>query len=108
MEFPRALIASHAHKIRALHGVESIVGRNNGMVGLTRFQNMEMTELSFGTKESGRNNWMVVWEGFTVYILKHRIFVRRGAQHNCEECFCIQAREKERHFPNFVSLFHTS
>ena len=37
MEFPRALIASHAHNIRALHGVESIVGRNNGMVGLTRF-----------------------------------------------------------------------
>ena len=51
-----------------------------------------MIELSFGTKESGRNNGMVVREGFTVHILKHHIFVRVGAQHKCEECFCIQAR----------------
>ena len=36
-------------------------GRNNGLVGLTRFQNKEMTGLSFGTQKSGRNNEVVVY-----------------------------------------------
>ena len=43
-----------------------VVGRNNGVVGLTRFQNKEMTELSFGTQKSGRNKEVVVlplWGG---------------------------------------------
>ena len=38
-----------------------VVGRNNGVVELTRFQNKEMTGLSpFGTQKSGRNNGVVV------------------------------------------------
>ena len=32
-----------------------VIGRNNGVVGLARFQNKEMTGLSFGTQRGGRN-----------------------------------------------------
>ena len=39
-----------------------VVGRNNGVVGLTRFQNKEMTGLSFGTQKIGCNNMVVIWQ----------------------------------------------
>ena len=41
-----------------------VVGRNNGVVGLTRFQNKEMTGLSFTTQKCGRNKEMVVLTGW--------------------------------------------
>ena len=36
-----------------------VAGRNNREVGLTKFQNKEMTGLSFGTQKSGRGGRMV-------------------------------------------------
>ena len=37
-----------------------VIGRNNRVVGLTRFQNKEMTGLLFGTQKCGHNNEVVV------------------------------------------------
>ena len=43
-----------------------VVGRNNGVVGLTGFSDNKMSGLSFGPQKSGRNNGVVVWRGSTV------------------------------------------
>ena len=47
-----------------------VVGRNNGVVGLTGFSDKKMSGLLFGPQKSGRNNGVVVWRGSTV--LKYR------------------------------------
>ena len=51
-----------------------LVGRNNGVVGLTGFSNKRMRGLLFGPQKSGRNkglhgriNGVVVWRGSTVF-----------------------------------------
>ena len=46
-----------------------VVGRNNGVVGLTGFSDKEMSGLLFGPQKSGRNNGVVVWRGSTVHAL---------------------------------------
>ena len=43
-----------------------VVGRNNGVVGLTGFSDKKMSGLLFGPQKSGRNNGVVVWRGSTV------------------------------------------
>ena len=43
-----------------------VVGRNNGVVGLTGFSDKKMSGLLFGPQKSGRNNAVVVWRGSTV------------------------------------------
>ena len=43
-----------------------VVGRNNGVVGLTGFSDKKMSGLLFGPQKSGRNNGVVVWPGSTV------------------------------------------
>ena len=43
-----------------------IVGRNNGVVGLTGFSDKKMSGLLFGPQKKGRNNGVVVWRGSTV------------------------------------------
>ena len=43
-----------------------VVGRNNGVVGLTGFSGKKMSGLLFGPQKSGRNNGVVVWWGSTV------------------------------------------
>ena len=43
-----------------------VVGRNNGVVGLTGFSDKKMSGLLFGPQKSGRNNGVVVWWGSTV------------------------------------------
>ena len=43
-----------------------VVGRNNGVGGLTGFSDKKMSGLLFGPQKSGRNNGMVVWRGSTV------------------------------------------
>ena len=43
-----------------------VVGRNNGVVGLTRFSDKKMSELLFGPGKSGPNNGVVVRRGSTV------------------------------------------
>ena len=43
-----------------------VVGRNNGVVGLTGFSDKKMSGLLFGPEKSGRNNAVVVWRGSTV------------------------------------------
>ena len=45
-----------------------VVGRNNGVVGLTGFSDKKMIGLLFGPKKSGRINRVVVWRGSTVAI----------------------------------------
>ena len=43
-----------------------VIGRNNGVVGLTRFhENKKITGLSFGTQKSGRNNKAVILTGWS-------------------------------------------
>ena len=37
-----------------------VVGRNNGVVGLTGFSDKKMSGLLFGPQKSGRNNGVVV------------------------------------------------
>ena len=44
-----------------------VVGRNNGVVGLTGFSDKKMSGLLFGPQKSGRNNGVVVWRGSTVF-----------------------------------------
>ena len=44
-----------------------VVGRNNGVVGLTGFSDKKMSGLLFGPQKSGRNNGVVVTRGSTVY-----------------------------------------
>ena len=44
-----------------------VVGRNNGVVGLTGFSDKQMSGLLSGPQKSGRNNGVVVWPGFTVF-----------------------------------------
>ena len=43
-----------------------VVGRINGVVGLTGFSDKKMTGRLVGTKKSGRNNEVVVRRGSTV------------------------------------------
>ena len=43
-----------------------VVGRNNGVVGLTGFSDKKMSGRLFGPQESGRNNGVVVRRGSTV------------------------------------------
>ena len=43
-----------------------VVGRNNGVVGLTWFSDKKMSGLLLGPQKSGRNNGVVVWRGSTV------------------------------------------
>ena len=43
-----------------------VVGRNNGVVGLTGFSDKKMSGLLFGPQKSGRNSGVVVWRGSTV------------------------------------------
>ena len=43
-----------------------VVGRNNGVVGLTGFSDKKMSGLLFGPQKSGRNNGVVVRRGSTV------------------------------------------
>ena len=45
-----------------------VVGRNNGVVGLTGFSDKKMSGLLFGPQKSGRINGVVVWRGSTVVI----------------------------------------
>ena len=40
-----------------------VVGRNNGVVGLTGFSDKKMSGLLFWPQKSGRNNEVVVWRG---------------------------------------------
>ena len=40
-----------------------VVGRNNGVVGLTGFSDKKMSGLSCGPQKSGRNNGVVVLQG---------------------------------------------
>ena len=43
-----------------------VLGRNNEVVGLTRFENKEMTGLSFGTKNKSRRiNGVAVWRRYS-------------------------------------------
>ena len=42
-----------------------VVGRNNGVVGLTGFSDKKMSGLLFGPKKSGRNNAVVVLTGWS-------------------------------------------
>ena len=42
-----------------------VVGRNNGVVGLTGFSDKEMSGLLFGPLKSGRNNGVVVITGWS-------------------------------------------
>ena len=44
-----------------------VVGRNNGVVGLTGFSDKKMSGLLFGPQKSGRNNGVVVRRGSTVH-----------------------------------------
>ena len=54
-----------------------VVGRNNGMVGLTGFSDKKMSGLLFGSQKSGRNDGVVVRQGSTVLKLGNlRIFSR--------------------------------
>ena len=46
-----------------------VVGRNNGVVGLTGFSDKKMSGLLFGPQKSGRNNGVVVWRGSTVQVI---------------------------------------
>ena len=43
-----------------------VVGRNNGVVGLTGFSDRKMSELLFGPQKGGLYNRVVVWRGSTV------------------------------------------
>ena len=43
-----------------------VIGRNNGVVGLTGFSDKKIGGLLFGPQKSGRNNGVVVWWGSTV------------------------------------------
>ena len=43
-----------------------VVGRNNGVVGLTGFSDKKMGGLLFGLQKSGRNNGVAVRRGSTV------------------------------------------
>ena len=43
-----------------------VVGRNNGVVGLTGFSNKRRRELLIGPQKSGCNEREVVWRGSTV------------------------------------------
>ena len=43
-----------------------VVGRINGVVGLTEFSDKKMSGLLFGPQKSGRINGVVVWRGSTV------------------------------------------
>ena len=45
-----------------------VVGRNNGVVGLTGFSDKKMSGLLFGPQKSGRNNGVVVWQGSTALV----------------------------------------
>ena len=42
-----------------------VVGRNNGVVGLTGFLDKKMSGLLFGPQKSGRNNGVVVLTGWS-------------------------------------------
>ena len=42
-----------------------VVGRNNGVVGLTGFSDKEMSGLLFGSQKSGHNNGVVVLTGWS-------------------------------------------
>ena len=42
-----------------------VVGRNNGVVGLTGFSGKKMSGLLFGPQKSGRNNGVVVLTGWS-------------------------------------------
>ena len=42
-----------------------VVGRNNGVVGLTGFSDKKMSGLLFGPQKSGRNNGVVVLTGWS-------------------------------------------
>ena len=42
-----------------------VVGRNNGVVGLTGFSDNKMCGLLFGPQKSGRNNGVVVLTGWS-------------------------------------------
>ena len=53
-----------------------VVGRNNGMVGLTGFSDMKRRGFLFGPQKSGRNNELVVLTGWSyggvpLYITDH-------------------------------------
>ena len=43
-----------------------VIGRNNGVVGLTAISNKRMCGLLFGPQKSGRIKGVVVWRGSTV------------------------------------------
>ena len=53
-----------------------VIGRNNGVVGLTGFSDKKMSRLLCGPQKSGRNNGVVVlkgqvvWRGSTVCLFK--------------------------------------
>ena len=47
-----------------------VVGRNNGVVGLTGFSDKKMSGLLFGPQKSGHYNGVVVWRGSTVVALR--------------------------------------
>ena len=43
-----------------------VVGRNNGVVGLTEISDKKMSGFLFEPQKSGCNNGLVVWRGSTV------------------------------------------
>ena len=51
-----------------------VIGRNNGVVGLTGFSDKKMSGLLFGPRKSGRNNGVVVRRGSTVLSLPYDLF----------------------------------
>ena len=69
-----------------------VVGRNNGVVGLTGFSDKKMSGHLFAPKKSGRNNGVVVWRGSTVlkwWRHKNEImgFVRIFWENNVQEAY---------------------
>ena len=47
-----------------------VIGRNNGVVGLTAISNKRMCGLLFGPQKNGRIKGVVVWRGSTVSLWK--------------------------------------
>ena len=74
-----------------------VVGRNNGVVGLTGFSDKKMSGLLFGPQESGRNNGVVVRRGSTVLDSKTlfhceflKVYLQYMKYHEKQPSCCIQ------------------
>ena len=71
-----------------------VVGRNNGVVGLTRFSNKRMCGLLFGPQKSGRNKGVVVWRVSTVASSRNRqLFAARII---CGPVSCLVSAAEEK------------